>query len=117
MTSVNKPASQDNCLTEAAQKLMVHGYVCPESSCALSIEVSRGMRILSQEGGDVGQVAAVILDGNTQRATHILLCRLPEMRGYWMVPVYLISEVHDDVVRIAIPGKVVDTLLLWRSEE
>lgn len=115
MTSVTKSVSQDSCLTEAAQKLMVHGFVCPESSCALSTEVSRGMSIHSKEGVDVGHVAAVILDNNTQKATHILLCRLPAMRGYWMVPVDLISEVHDGIVRLDISGNAVDTLPLWHS--
>jgi sporulation protein YlmC with PRC-barrel domain len=115
MKSVCKPVAQESASTEWAQKLMVHGFVCPESNCALSAEVSRGMSILSKEGGDVGHVAAVILDSNTQKATHILLCRLPQMRGYWMIPVGSISQVQDGIVRLAIPGKVVDTLPLWRS--
>ena len=115
MESVNKPITQDGIPTECAQKLMVHGFVCPESSCTLSIEVSRGMAILSKEGMDMGQVAAVILDSNSQKATHILLCHLPEKRGYWMIPVDLISEVHDGTVRLAIRENVIDTLPLWRS--
>ena len=115
MATVNKSVSQGSGLTEAGQKLMVHGFVCPESSCALSIEVSRGMSILSNEGFDVGHVAAVILDSHTQKATHILLCRLPERRGYWMIPVDLISEVQDGIVRLSIPGNVVGALPLWQS--
>lgn len=115
MTSTNKLISQNGDPSECTQKLMIHGFVCPESNCALSAEISRGMSILSKEGGDVGHVAAVILDSNTQKATHILLCRLPQMRGYWMIPVGSISQVQDGIVRLAIPGKVVDTLPLWRS--
>lgn len=115
MTFKSKPISQDRNPIEWTPKLMVHGFVCPESTCALSIEVSRGMSILSKEGVDVGHVAAVILDNNTQKPTHILLCRLPERRGYWMVPVDLISEVHDGIVRLAIPENAVGTLLLWQS--
>jgi sporulation protein YlmC with PRC-barrel domain len=112
---MSKPINQDGVTTECAQKLMVRGFVCPESSCTLSIDVRRGMSILSKEGIDMGQVAAVILDRNSQKATHILLCHLPEKRGYWMIPVDLISEVRDGILRLAIPGKVVDALPLWRS--
>lgn len=94
---------------------MVHGYVCPESSCSLSIEVRRGMPILSKEGLEVGRVAAVILDRDTQKATHLLLGRLPEITGYWMVPVEVISEVCDGAVRLGISVDIVDTLPLWQS--
>jgi sporulation protein YlmC with PRC-barrel domain len=115
MTSTNKLISQNGDPSEFTQKLMIHGFVCPESSCALSIEVRRGMAILSKDSKDMGQVAAVILDRNSQKATHILLCHLPEKRGYWIIPVDLISEVHDGIVRLAISEEGEDTLPLWRS--
>lgn len=117
MVSVRKPINQSGDSKELAQKIMVHGFICFESSCALSLEVRRGMTILSKEELEVGQVAAVVLDGNTQKATHILLGRLPETRGYWMVPVDLISEVRDDIVLLGISADVMDKLPLWRSED
>lgn len=112
MSTINKNSDRD-VGSKLTQKLMVHGFVCPENSCTLSIEVRRGMTILSNESLEVGQVAAVILDRDSLKATHILLGRLPETRGYWMVPVDLISDIHDGIVQLSIAGNAVDNLPPW----
>ena len=115
MDSTNKFEDRQDGSQELSQKLMVYGFVCPESSCALSIEVRRGMSIHCQEGLEVGKVAAVILDCKTGKATHVLLGRLPEIKGYWLVPVDLISEVRDGAVRLGIRGDAIGGLPIWRS--
>lgn len=107
--------SPDGGSNESTQKLMVSGFVCPESSCALSAEVRRGMSIVSKEGREVGRVAAVILNRDNCKATHILLSRLPEVSGYWLVPVDLIVGVRDESVQLSIPGQAVGTLPRWHS--
>jgi hypothetical protein len=122
MGSIDQFINRDGSSAELTQKLMVHGFVCPENSCALAIEVRRGMPILSKEGQEVGKVAAVILDVDTQKATHLLLGRLPEMTGYWLVPVECISEVQRGnaqrgKVQLHIPGNLVDELPLWQSSD
>ncbi len=116
MSSVNSPLTKNNGFAQRTHKLMAHAFVCPDNGCVLSAEVKRGMSILSKEGTEVGQVAAVILDSRTRKATHILLSRLPETIGYWMVPVSLIAEVQDEFARLDAPGNVVDTLPTWQSE-
>lgn len=95
--------------------LMVSGFVCPQGRCALSAEVRRGMPIRSIEGLEAGTVAAVVLNRAHQQATHILLGRLPERRGYWLVPVDLIADVHDQAVQLAISLQAVDALPRWHS--
>jgi sporulation protein YlmC with PRC-barrel domain len=102
-------------MLEFTQKLMINGYICPESSCALSVEVRRGMPIFSLEGLEVGQVAAVVLNGHQGRGTHLLLSRLPEIKGYWMVPVDLIAEVRGEAVRLSIPETAIEDLPRWHS--
>ena len=97
-------------------RLMVSGFVCPESGCALSIAVRRGMTIRSMEGVEVGKVAAVVLNGDRRNATHILLGCLPERRGYWLVPVDLIVEVCDEGIQLSIPTQAIETLARWHSE-
>jgi hypothetical protein len=57
MSSTNKIKDHDDGSKALSQKMMVHGFVCPESSCNLSVEIRRGMPILSSEGLEVGKVA------------------------------------------------------------
>ncbi len=95
--------------------LMVSGFICPQSRCALSAEVRRGMPIRSIEGLEAGKVAAVVLNGDHQQATHVLLSRLPEITGYWLVPVDLIADMHDQAVRLAISLPAIDALPRWHS--
>jgi sporulation protein YlmC with PRC-barrel domain len=73
------------------------------------------MPIFSREGREVGKVAAVVLDSNNQKAAYLLLGRLPETSGYWMVSVDLIAEVDDEKVRLSIPRETVQSLPEWHS--
>jgi len=98
------------------QKLMVSGYVCPHTGCALTTEIRRGMAVLSSQGIETGKVTAVILDGNPQSATHLVFDRLPTQPGYWMVPVELIARVGDNQVRLIIPGSVIEALPIWHPD-
>lgn len=97
------------------QKLMVNGLVCPNGDCNLSIEVKRGMIIRSKDGLEAGKVAAVILNNENLKATHILLCRLPGINGYWMVPVDLIAEVREEIVQLSVLDTTIESLPLWHS--
>jgi sporulation protein YlmC with PRC-barrel domain len=115
MSYAQQSMNQDSDSTEWTQKLMANAFVCPESSCTLSAEVKRGMPILSNEGLEVGKVAAVILNGENHKATHILLCRLPEVSGYWLVSVDLIKEIRDKRVQLSISGQAVESLPRWHS--
>jgi hypothetical protein len=96
-------------------KLMVNGFICSDQSCALSVEVRRGMAIRTEDGLEAGMVAAVVLEGGSLRATHVLLSRLPETSGYWMIPVELVAEVGGEVVRLSISEKEIENLARWHS--
>ncbi len=63
----------------------------------------------------MGKVAAVVLSRDRHIATHILLGRLPEMSGYWLVSADLIEEVCDESVQLSIPMQGVDALPCWKS--
>lgn len=115
MTQAHQPKNQDGSSPEPAHKLMVSGYVCPKSSCALSVEVRRGMPVFSQEGQEVGKVAAVLLSGDRQTATHVLLGRLPEVSGYWLIPIDSIVEVGEKGVQLSLPLRAVESLPRWHS--
>jgi sporulation protein YlmC with PRC-barrel domain len=114
MSRTNQSKNQNSPSIEFQQKLMVAGSITPGNSCA-PFEVKRGMPIFSREGWEVGKVAAVVLDGNNQKAAYLLLGRLPETSGYWMVSVDLIAEVDDEKVRLSIPRETVQSLPEWHS--
>lgn len=73
------------------------------------------MTIQSREGLEVGKMAAVVLNGDHRNATHILLGRLPERKGYWLVPVDSIVQVRDESIQLSIPVQAVETLPRWHS--
>ena len=115
MDAATGPENHDWDQDNNPRKLMVRGFVCPRSTCGQSIMIRRGMLICSKEGLEVGQVAAVVLDPIHRKATHILLGRLPETRGYWLVPVDLIAGVSDENVRLSVSIQAVETLPRWLS--
>lgn len=117
MDSTNKTMNRKGSSTILTPKIMVQGFVCLEGNCSIIIEIKRGMPILSEESLEVGKVAAVLLDNETRKATHILLSRLPEMKGYWLVPVDLILGVCEGNVQLRIPVDGVGDLPPWQSSD
>ncbi len=117
MDSTNKTMNSEGSDPISAPKLMAQGFVCLESNCPMTSEIRRGMPILSEESLEVGKVAAVLLDDDTRKATHILLSRLPEMKGYWLVPVDLIFGVCEGNVQLRISENAVGDLPLWQSSD
>lgn len=115
---MHKQTQQDDqeVVSEAfVQKLMVFGFVCPENGCALTSEVRRGMPIFSTEGRQVGKVAAVVINSANHTATHLLLCRLPEVNGYWLVPVSWIARVKAEEVHLKATDPEIQSLPQWHE--
>jgi hypothetical protein len=94
---------------------MFSGYICPDNGCALSSEIQRGMPIFSAEGRGVGKVAAVVLNSLDHTATHILLSRLPEIQGYWLLPVSWIAQVQAEEVHLCVPVSEIQSLPQWHD--
>jgi hypothetical protein len=111
----NQRVERDASSKAPQQKLMVSGFVCPDNGCALSSEVRRGMPIISAEGRGVGKVAAIVLNGLEHTATHILLSRLPEVQGYWLLPVSWIAQVQAEEVRLCVAEAEVQSLPQWHE--
>jgi hypothetical protein len=107
--------NQDAFSNVRRQKLMVSGYIYPESGCTLSVEVRRGMPIFSARGSEVGKVAAVVWSGLDHTATHILLSRLPEIQGYWLLPVSWIEQVSTEEIHLHIPEAEIQSLPQWHE--
>jgi hypothetical protein len=115
MRDPTQPINQDSQSGESIHQLMVKGFVCPENSCRLSGEIRRGMPILSKDGLDVGKVAAIVLNGEDHQATHVLLSRLPQESGYWLVSLDMIAGISEQGVRLSVSETMVKSLPEWHS--
>lgn len=115
MDTTASHADHDSDQGHLLPKLMAAGFVCPVCSGFPPVEIRRGMPIRSKEGLAVGTVAAVVLDREIRAVTHILLGRLPEVSGYWLIPVGLVVEVRAEQLQLSISAGEVDALPRWHS--
>jgi sporulation protein YlmC with PRC-barrel domain len=86
-------------------------YLPPIGMCH-STEVRRGMSIFTNQGIEVGKVAAIVIDDENQSPAHLLLDHLPEQQGYWSVPIELIAKVENDQLWLSIPASAEDAFAL-----
>jgi len=88
----------------------VHGSICPQQENGLPVTVSRGMTILTREGWEAGKVAAVVVDNDSQKVTHVLLTRPRLAPDYRLVPVSLVEQVDEDTVLLEICNQAIESL-------
>lgn len=75
--------------------------------------IHRGMSVQTSEGDMAGRVAAVVLDEEQQKVTHILLMQERQLVEYRLVPVELIEEVEQEAVHLCILHPIVEHLPIW----
>jgi hypothetical protein len=97
------------------QKLMVSSMVYWGKNGSFSAEIRRGMPIFSKDGMETGKVAAVILKRTHNAARQILLSRLPEIEGYFIVDVDLIVEVDQEKVVLSVSEGALQSLPKWKT--
>ena len=95
--------------------LIVSGVLDPQQAGGGAVDICRGMIILTSEGHEAGRVAAVIIEREGQHVTHILLTRPSQLPEYRLVPIELVEQVHEEMVRLCILSTVVNTLPLWHG--
>lgn len=97
--------------------LTVHNLDDVEGSAGAGsgAEVHRGMSVQTGEGHMAGRVAAVVLDQEQQKVTHILLMRERHLLEYRLVPVELIEKVGEEAVLLRIFQSVVENLPVWHG--
>lgn len=79
------------------------------------VEIRRGMRVQTLEGRTAGRVAAVVLDEDQQKVTHVLLMQERTHLEYRLLPVELIEQVANEEIRLRTFQHVVDKLPPWHS--
>jgi sporulation protein YlmC with PRC-barrel domain len=100
---------------DAAQRLFERGLIRLEQTNGLTVEVTRGMAILTNEGQEAGKVAAVVVDSGSQQVTHLLLNRWRKVPEYQLVPVNLIEQINQETIRLGIGSQIVDSLPARRT--
>lgn len=77
--------------------------------------IHRGMSVQTSAGDTAGRVAAVVLDAEQQKVTHILLMQERQLVEYRLVPVEFIEEVEQQAVLLCILQPVVGHLPIWHG--
>jgi len=78
-------------------------------------KVHRGMTVQTDDGQTAGRVAAVVLDQDQQKVTHILLMWERPLLEYRLIPVELIKQVGDEEVLLRIFEPAVENLPIWHG--
>lgn len=68
------------------------------------------MAVVGSDGAELGQAAAVVVEGPDQTATHLLLCRLTPEPEYRLAPITLVDQVDEGTIRLRLPSSAVTTL-------
>lgn len=97
--------------------LFEHGPVYLEQKDSPPLEIRRGMAILTKDRQQAGWVAAVMLDGDSQIVTHILLAHLHLIPDYRLVPICLIEQVSQETVLLHIDSEAVERLPIRRRNK
>ena len=94
-----------------SERLFERGLISlAQKQYQLPVEVSRGMTILTSERWEAGKVAAVVVDNDSQKVTHVLLTRPRLSPDYRLIPVKLIKQVDENTVLLDICGQAIETL-------
>jgi len=110
--------SQNQTPLEADQpeKLMVHGLVYLKQGDGAPVEVVRGTPVLTEEGWEVGKLAAVRVDRH-QRVTHLVLGLPRTALDYRLAPVELVQRVDEEGISLRLSSQAVESLPPRRPEE
>lgn len=95
---------------DQAQRLFERGLIRLEQTNGLTVEVTRGMAILANEGQEVGKLAAVVVEADSQKVSHLLLSRLRLSPEYRLIPVNLIEQISRETILLGVGGQIVESL-------
>lgn len=82
-----------------AVRLMVSGLLRPDGA-AQPLEARRGMVALDAAGDIVGLLAGILIDSDTARPTHLVLCRDAAAGDYRLIAVEQVASLDMAVVRL-----------------
>lgn len=109
------PAPDDRYAYDLNGQLLVSGLICPDHESDMTVEVKRGMIILTSEGQEAGRVAAVIINSHDRQVTHILLSRQSQPPEYRLVPIAFVEQVQEEKLLLCIFNQAADSLPTWHG--
>jgi hypothetical protein len=115
VTHVSDKNHGDNSDDAVQHELLVSGLHYPNGGDPASIEIRRGMTILTKAGDVAGTVAGVINNREPQHVKYILLSRPSQQLEYRLVPIALVQQVSKKTVVLDILAALVNTLPHWRN--
>ena len=74
------------------------------------------MVILTEDGQNIGRVAAVVLDGDSQNVTHLLFSPQSQLSDYRLAPANLIKQVEGETLSLHLGSEIVDHLTHRQGE-
>ena len=90
--------------------LFERGLVYLAQQDSLPVEIRRGMAILTKNGQKAGQIAAVLLNNDSQTITHLLFAPWPQLSDYRLATVDLIKQVTGEMVLLHLGSEAIACL-------
>jgi len=106
-------ATQASFTSESPNTLIESGAIELAQASAALVQVRRGMTILTGEGIIAGHVAALMVDGRSEKVTHLVLSRPCQAPEYRLVSIPLIAAVDDGEIRLNFFQAVLEELPIW----
>jgi uncharacterized protein YrrD len=79
------------------------------------IVLRKGARVETREGTHVGDVDEVLVDGDARRATHFVVARGALFKSRKLIPAEWVTQVDEEVVRLAINDNALERLHDYES--
>lgn len=108
-------ATQTSFKSESPNTLIESGAIALAQACAALVHIRRGMKIRTHEGTVAGHVAALMVDGHSEKVTHLVLSRPCQLFEYRLVPIRLISAVVEEEILLSLSPSVLDSLPRWHN--
>lgn len=108
-------ATQTSFTSESPNSLIEGGAIALTPACAVVAHVHRGMTMCTREGTVAGHVAALMVDGQGEEVTHLVLSRPCQLPEYRLVPIRLIRAVVEEEIFLSFSPSILDSLPRWHN--
>jgi uncharacterized protein YrrD len=85
----------------------------PEGTVALE----EGAKVVSTEGENVGEIERVYADAEEQRVTHLLISQGLLSKSRRLIPTMWVDSVHEDIVRLCVSERFVESLPQYTPQD
>ena len=80
-----------------------------------TVPLKEGANVMSSDGEHVGDVERLIVDSDTNQATHFLISEGLFFKERKLVPAHWVRSVEEDQVQLSVPSRVLERLPAYQS--